>query len=280
MVREVRLVALLWFTALLAAAGPVAAEQAAGLGPLGGSRYHAFAPFLGKLGIRHSEPAIVRDGATCSAVAVATDWVLTAAHCVHRRTSAPPWTPGHFAGRHALETMIFMPTPIGRGAIYRIVEVVTSDRFPDPGAATEDWAFLRLDRPMPLDPRTLPVVAPSAGALGEIRVAGFTRQPAPGGGVDWQSVNTPLVSHEPCRLGEYRDESRGPMPELLALDCIPPINAGLSGGPIVAFDGAGRGRIVAIQMGAGYQAESGVRVAVAVRSEQFLPAYRRIVGRR
>jgi hypothetical protein len=71
------------------------------------------------------------------------------------------------------------------------------------------------------------------------------------------------------------------MRNLIDVDCIPPVNPGLSGGPLVAFDGAGdraRARILGIQMGAGRLAGTRRQVPVLVRSEQFLAAYRRIIG--
>jgi hypothetical protein len=266
--------------AALLAAAPLSAEMPEGFGLLRDSDHGWLGHYLGKIGAAGS--GYDRGGETCSAVIVAPRWILTAAHCVHRKRALQrPWTPQYFGGMYPLEALVFSPIPIGRSRYYRIVGAVTSPGFPDPGAATDDWAFLELDRPVPVDPAGFPEVVPSRAYehRPDILISGFPRALA--APPDWAGDNEPKLSRAACRVTPYEDPTHGPMPSLIDIDCIPAVNPGLSGGPLLAFDGVGpaaRARILGIQMGAGERPGGTRRVAVLVRSEQFLAAYRTIVA--
>jgi hypothetical protein len=252
--------------------------------PLDGGEHGWIEPYVGKIAIMSAEAGILPQAETCTAVAVHAEWILTAAHCVHaKRAEAAPWTPEHFVGMYPLDRVIFRLAPIGMGPIYRVVDYRKSPAFPDPNAALDDWIFLRLDRAIALDAARLPMVGtPGDGVSGrELRIVGFTQVPDGEGRLDIGASNTPRISAAGCRLAAYRHVAGRGAPGLVETDCIPAVNPGLSGAPMLAVggeDAGARPAIAAIQMGAGPAGESFRRVPVLVGSERFVAAYRAIVG--
>ena len=252
---------------------------------LADSKYSWIEPFLGKVAAMPPEFSYLQDGETCTAVAIAPLWVLTAAHCVHvKQPGQLPWTPEFFAGMYPLERLIFRAAPIGMGPIYRVVDYVKSDPFSDPAAATEDWVYLKLDHALSIDANRAPEVGlPFVGSDNvDMRIPGFVRAYSSDGRLDPRASNLLQVSRKECALSGYRHHLRGAMMGLANADCIPPINLGLSGAPMIDFHSrghSGRATIVALQMGAGRLAGTLEQVPVLVTSDRFVDAYRRIMGR-
>jgi hypothetical protein len=269
---------------LICASAAVGAAGEGELVPLGEGEHGWIGTYVGKIAIVSAEAGILPQAETCTAVAVHAEWILTAAHCVHsKRAEAAPWTPEHFAGMYPLDRVIFRLAPIGQGPIYRVVDYRKSPAFPDPNAALDDWIFLKLDRAIALDAARLPVVGPAGdeGAGRELRIVGFTQIPDGDGRLDIGASNMPRISAAGCRLAAYRHVAGRGAPGLVETDCIPAVNPGLSGAPMLAVGGTGAGgrpTIAAIQMGAGPAGESFRRVPVLVGSERFVAAYRLIVG--
>ncbi len=259
------------------------ADDIAAFDPLSGSAYAWLADYVGKVNAMPMFSADGGEGETCSAVIVSPLWVLTAGHCVHIKNPAEkPWTSRYFVRMYPLGRLIFMPAPIGRAQFYQIVDFIKSDRFPDPGAATEDWIFLKLHKPLPVDPARIPEVVPSLDDQGgrDIRISGFLRSYDAAGLIDWARSNEPRMSRVSCRVETYDALDYGRMRDLMDIDCIPAVNLGLSGGPLFAIEPGSptaRARIIGIQMGAGLSALTRRQVPVVVRSEQFIAAYRRII---
>jgi hypothetical protein len=269
---------------LIGAAASVGVAGEGELVPLGEGEHGWIGTYVGKIAIMSAEAGILPQAETCTAVAVHAEWILTAAHCVHaKRAEAAPWTPEHFAGMYPLDRVIFRLAPIGQGPIYRVVDYRKSPAFPDPNAALDDWIFLRLDRAIALDAARLPVVetAGEAGLGRELRIVGFTQIPDREGRLDIGASNMPRISAAGCRLAAYRHVAGRGAPGLVETDCIPAVNPGLSGAPMLAVGGTGAGgrpAIAAIQMGAGPAGESFRRVPVLVGAERFVATYRAIVG--
>ena len=266
-----------------AAPGMARSTEAPGYEPLETSAYSRVQPFLGKVAAVPPPDSVSGAGETCTAVAVAPRWVLTAAHCVHVRNPAhPPWTARHFDGMYPLGSLIFRLAPIGFGPLYRVVDYAKSDGFPDPSPATEDWIFLKLDRALPIDAGAAPVVAPSrAHARAQrLRIAGFVATYHADGRMDVGASNTPRISGKSCALSAFDSHLHGPMPGLAETDCVPTVNPGLSGAPMFDLDVAApdaRIEIRALKMGAGRRAGSREMVPVLVLSERFFDTYARIV---
>ncbi len=269
---------------VFAAAAKTLAQDGQGFDPLADSAYTWIEPYIGQVAAIPPDSLYFSEIETCTAVAIAPFWILTAAHCIHvKNPNRVPWTPEYFAGVYPMDSLLFRAAPIGRGAIHKIVDYVKSDRFPDPEAATEDWVFLKLDRPLPIEPDGAPTVgfARAAAETADLRIPGFIRALKSGGPEDLAASNLLRISRNSCLLHPHRDHLRGAMPGLVNADCIPPINPGLSGAPMIEFDATGwnkRSVIVALQMGSGRLEGSLKHVPVLVASDRFVAAYRRIMA--
>lgn len=168
-----------------------------------------------------------------------------------------------------------MPHPIGKGRVYRVVDYVKSPDFPALHSP-DDWVFLKLDRPLGLHRGRWPTVAGAASGEGA-HISGFARFIEASGGVDVEATNAPVLSAEPCPMRDFADHQAGPLPGLARVACIPPVNFGLSGAPLVEFGVGRQARILGIQMGAAIPQGSVERVPLLVRSERFVAAYRLIL---
>lgn len=271
-------------SALLSAAVKEArAEDGFGFEPLAGSNYKWIEPYIGQLAAIPPGSMYFAEVETCTAVAISSIWILTAAHCIHVKVpEKAPWTPEYFAGVYPLNNLVFRSAPVDSGAIYKIVDYVKSERFPDPEAATEDWVFLKLDRALSIEEDRAPTIGlPRVDhETADMRIPGFIRAFSASGTEDLRASNLLQISRKGCKLHAHRDHLRGMMSGLLNADCIPPINPGLSGAPMIEFTRHGherRANIVAIQMGSGRLEGSLEQVPVLVASHRFLDAYHRIL---
>jgi len=250
---------------------------------LDGTDQRWLAPYLGKIAAISPEPSIVNDAEVCTAVLVNPSWILTAAHCVFRRTSyGAPWTPEYFDEMYPLDQLIFKPNPAIPGPVYKITGFLMSDEFPRPHPVTEDWIFLRLSRPVALELSQFPVISTQNYGVNVISrwIAGYIRSFEVDGQLDIASSNSAVVSSSECLIEAYTSGLALFHDTLFQMECIPAINPGMSGAPLI------ESRIVntelhttirAILIGAGPHGSDDRRVAVLVGSERFFEAYSRIL---
>ena len=118
----------------------------------------------------------------------------------------------------------------------------------------------------------LPVPAPSASVAAAVETV--LRRHDAMGRLDNAAGNEALVSAEPCGLLPYEGRALPDAAHLARTGCIPPVNPGLSGAPLlIAGPAEGGATIIAVQVGAGPSGEGGAMAAVFVRSEAFVATY-------
>ncbi len=203
-------------TALGAAGLPAAASEIACQAPV---------PDGGSTGLHHETVDVARYpwssigklfnsvGGACTAVVIAPDRVLTAAHCLYSfrtqrwlRADAIHFLLGYSRGNYSLHVRV---ARISIGPGYNPTDEVHT--------AASDWAILSLDAPLPARVRPLPVtdVLPRAGS--PIAIGGFAQDRA-----------YLMTADTHCRLGPTLASGK-----LLSHDCA--IQHGDSGAPLLVL---------------------------------------------
>ncbi len=222
-------------------------------------------PNLGAIGRHHATVDVERYpwssigklfnsvGGACTAVVIAPDRVLTAAHCLYAfrtrrwlRADAIHFLLGYRRGTYSLHVRV---ARISIGPGYDPVDEVRT--------AASDWAVLSLGAPLPARVRPLSVVETLPVAGRSIAIGGFAQDRA-----------YLMTADTHCRLGPLLAGGK-----LLSHDCV--IQHGDSGAPLLVMaDGVARafGVTVGFLKTAGHQVSIAAPVTIAIlQTAQSLP---------
>jgi hypothetical protein len=201
-------------------------------------------------------------GQHCSAVLVAEDTIVTAAHCLFLGSSQAPASPYN---------LIFTPNkgalpalPPSRGVAFKGVGgIIHGGRLRDQDIGS-DWAVVTISPPVsgvqPLPVAQLPV----SGMLQ--LVASGDRLVTAGYG---NGVYDELRVHPPCRIIPAAELGTDPGDSVVITDCE--FRVGDAGGPILLIDGAGQPALVGIFSGFGRNPKTAGPLGLAVNARNFIP---------
>jgi V8-like Glu-specific endopeptidase len=213
----------------------------------------AWTAAVGEIDVGHSEQH-------CSAVLVAPDTIVTAAHCLFLGSSDAPASP---------YSMIFTPNkgalpalPPSRGVAFKGVGgIIRGGRLKDQDVAN-DWAVIAISPPVagvqPLPVAELPV----AGMLQ--LVASGDRLVTAGYG---NGAYDELRLHPPCRIIPQSEVGIKPVDSVVVTDCD--MRLGDAGGPILLIDGAGQPALVGIFSGYGRDPKTAAPLGLGVNARNF-----------
>lgn len=202
---------------------------------------------------------MLQGGRPCTAVLVASNLIVTAAHCLYQDDRALPPS-----------SVVFQPNfgakpELGqyRGtAIRAIGNVVPQGRITKGSEVADDWVLLN--------------IAPPVQAIAPIPVARLTTQQildqlANGAqlftaGYGYGATKE-LRPHGKCRIVSPNENAAAKFASMLVTDCI--IRIGDSGGPITLLDQAGRPSLIGIFSGFGVNGQTGL--AFGSNASNFAP---------
>jgi V8-like Glu-specific endopeptidase len=194
----------------------------------------------------------------CTATLVATNLILTAAHCIYDAT-----------GNAVAQSLVFVPNegaqPTFRGLAVLAVHASGGQVLQghiDAEKSVMDWAILRIE---PAPPGLQPIVVNAMRWSDiETRLAAGDRFVSSGYGEPGQPV---LTRHGNCRPVDGAWYNRFVDDGLLASDCR--VQLGDSGGPMVMLDIAGRPHLIAVISGIGWP-NSDRPLGIGVDSKSFV----------
>jgi V8-like Glu-specific endopeptidase len=199
-------------------------------------------------------------GQHCSAVLVAPDTIVTAAHCLFLGGNQAPASP---------YSLIFTPNkgglpalPPSRGIAFKGVGgIIRGGRLKDADVAN-DWAVIAISPPV-AGVQPLPVAAlPVAGMLQ--LVASGDRLVTAGYG---NGAYDELRLHPPCRIIPQSEIAMAAADSVVITSCD--VRLGDAGGPILLIDGAGQPALVGIFSGYGRDPKTAAPLGLGVNARNF-----------
>ncbi|WP_374367561.1 serine protease [Dongia sp.] len=198
-------------------------------------------------------------GRPCTAVLVASDLIVTAAHCLYQEGRAAPPTSVVFHPNFGAQPELGQY----RGATIRAIgSVVRQGRITKGSEVAADWVLLSIDppvraiEPVPVARLTTQQILDQLANGADLFTAGYG-----------YGATKVLRPHGKCRIVSPRENKAAQFPSMLVTDCI--IRIGDSGGPIALLDKSGRPSLIGIFSGFGVNGQTGL--AFGSNASNFAP---------
>lgn len=196
---------------------------------------------------------LINGGRPCTAVLVASDLILTAAHCLHQGAAASTAGDLRFLPNFGAEPEL---QEAGGRAVRAEGGAIREGRLNSPEQVRADWSLVEIS-PAVTGVAPLPLLRLSALEISG-RIAAGDRLFTAGYGYGAMKV---LRKHSRCELIPPAPQAAPVyLDGMLVTTCI--IRIGDSGGPVVLLDGSGKPRLVGIFAGFGLGADTGRSYAV------------------
>jgi len=196
----------------------------------------------------------------CSAVLVAPDTIVTAAHCLFLGSANVPASPTELTFHPNLGALPALPP--SQGVAYKGLGGVIRGGKLRNAEVPRDWAMITIDPPVTIV-QPLPVAnLPVSGMLQLI--ASGNRLVTAGYG---NGAYDELRLHPPCRIVPQRDLGMVPSDAMVVTDCG--FASGDAGGPILLIDGAGQPALVGIIVGSGRSPKNAALLGLGVNARNF-----------
>jgi len=205
----------------------------------------------------------------CSAVLVAADTIVTAAHCLFLGSSSAPASPYN---------LIFTPNkgalpalPPSRGVAFKGVGgVIRGGKLRDQDVAS-DWAVVTISPPVP-GVQPLPVAELPVSGMLQLLASGDRLVTAGYGNGAYDELRL----HPPCRIIPQTELATQDADNVLVTSCE--FRVGDAGGPVLLIDGAGQPALVGIFSSIGRNPKTADPLALAVNARNFTGALRQPAG--
>jgi hypothetical protein len=209
-------------------------------------------------------------GQHCTAVLVAADTIVTAAHCLFLGSAQAPASPYNLIftpNKGALP-----PLPPSRGVAFKGVGgIIHGGRLRDADVA-KDWAVVTISPPV-AGVQPLPVAELPVSGMLQL-VASGDRLVAAGYG---NGTYEELRVHPPCRIIPESELGMKPEDGVVMTNCE--FRVGDAGGPILLIDGAGQPALIGIFSGFGRNPKTAELLGLGVNARNFTLTLRQPVVR-
>jgi protease YdgD len=197
----------------------------------------------------------------CSAVLVARDVIVSAAHCLFLNTVQRPASPNELIFRPNMGGLDVLPPSrgtafLGQGAVLRAGKLRNED-------VSKDWVLVRISPP---------VTAVQPISVARLTIDGMINMVQSGNRLVTAGYGSgpydELRVHEKCRLLSQKELGLFPDDSWLQLDCI--FRLGDSGGGILLLDGANQPALIGIITGFGHMPHNKAEpLGLGVNASQF-----------
>jgi protease YdgD len=197
----------------------------------------------------------------CSAVLVARDVIVSAAHCLFLNTVQRPASPNELIFRPNMGGLDVLPPSrgtafLGQGAVLRAGKLRNED-------VSKDWVLVRISPP---------VTAVQPISVARLTIDGMMHLVQSGNRLVTAGYGSgpydELRVHEKCRLLSQKELGLFPDDSWLQLDCI--FRLGDSGGGILLLDGANQPALIGIITGFGHMPHNKAEpLGLGVNASQF-----------
>ena len=203
---------------------------------------------------------VASSGQHCTAVLVAADTIVTAAHCLFLDSAQAPAAPYEISFHPNLGALPALPP--SRGVAFKGVGgVVRGGRLQDADVA-RDWAVIAVSPPV-VGVQPLPVASLPIGGMLQL-VASGDRLVTAGYGNDGYDE---LRLHPSCRIVPQSDFGASPENGMVVTSCA--FRVGDAGGPILLVDGAGQPALIGIIAGSGRNPKTAEPLGLGVNADNF-----------
>jgi protease YdgD len=207
----------------------------------------------------------------CSAVLVAPDTIVTAAHCLFLGSSQAPASP---------YDLIFTPNkgalpalPPSRGVAFKGVGgIIHGGKLRDQDVG-KDWAIVTISPPVAAV-QPLPVAELPVSGMLQLVASGDRLVTAGYGNGSYDELRV----HPPCRIIPSSDLAINSGDSVIVTSCE--FRTGDAGGPILLIDGAGQPALVGIFSGFGRNPKTAQPLGLGVNARNFTNALRQPLARR
>jgi hypothetical protein len=217
---------------------------------------------IGELDVGNSEQH-------CSAVLVAPDMIVTAAHCLFLESAQAPASPYNlifYPNRGALPAL-----PPARGVAFKGVGGIIHGgvmRYQDVG---KDWAVVAISPPV-VGVQPLPVAELPVSGMLQLVASGDRLVTAGYGNGAYEELRL----HPPCRIIPQSELGMNPEDNIVTTNCE--VRVGDAGGPIVLIDGAGQPALVGIFSGFARNPKIAQPLGLGVNARSFTGTLRQPVA--
>lgn len=208
----------------------------------------------------------------CSAVLVAPDTIVTAAHCLFLGTAQAPASPYEITftpNKGALPAL-----PPSRGVAFKGVGgIIRGGKIRDQDVA-HDWAIIAVSPPV-VGVQPLPVAELPVSGMLQLVASGDRLVTAGYGNGAYEELRL----QPPCRIVPQSELGLSPENGLVITDCE--YRVGDAGGPILLIDGAGQPALVGIFSGIGRNPKTAGSLGLGVNARNFSDYLRpsgRVIG--
>jgi protease YdgD len=204
-------------------------------------------------------------GQHCSAVLVASDTIVTAAHCLFLGSAQAPASPynlNFYPNKGALPAL-----PPSRGVAFKGVGgIIRGGKLRDADVGN-DWALVAISPPV-VGVQPLPVAElPISGMLRLVQSGDRLVTAGYGNGAYEE-----LRLHPPCRIIPQSEIGLNPTDDIVITSCE--FRTGDAGGPILLIDGAGQPALIGIFSGFGKNPKTAEPLGLGVNARNFTPYLR------
>lgn len=197
----------------------------------------------------------------CSAVLVAADTIVTAAHCLFLGSGAAPASPYNLTftpNKGALPAL-----PPSRGIAFKGVGgIIHGGKLRDQDIAN-DWAVVTISPPVP-GVQPLPVAELPVSGMLQLVASGDRLVTAGYGNGTYDELRL----HPPCRIIPQAELGMQPADSVLVTSCE--FRVGDAGGPVLLIDGAGQPALVGIFSSVGRNPKTAEPLGLAVNARNFM----------